>query len=98
MRQLTGTEAGTLPGLLSNGNYVLEFRLNGTLCAGIMRPECRQFKCMELTHLSREQQQETAVYDERQAVPRPFHHVHLYANQLVLGSRLIPHDDVDLSR
>ena len=30
-------------------------------------------------------------------VPRPFHHIHLYANQLVLGSRLIPHDGVDLS-
>ena len=52
MRQLTGTEAGTLSGLLSYGTYVLDFRLNGTLCAGIMRPECRLFKCMELTHLS----------------------------------------------
>ena len=47
---------------------------------------------------SRDQLLETAVYDARQAVPRPFHHVHLYANQLVLGSLLIPHDDVDLSR
>ena len=26
--------------------------LNGTLCAGITRPECRRFKNMELTHLS----------------------------------------------
>ena len=98
MRQLTGTEAGTLSGLLSYGTYVLDFRLNGTLCAGITRPECRRFKCMELTHLSRDQLQETVVYDAHQAVPRPFHHVHLYANQLVLGSLLIPHDDVDLSR
>ena len=49
MQQLTGTEAGTLSGLLSNGTYVLDFRLNGMLCAGITRPECRQFKCMELT-------------------------------------------------
>ena len=89
MRQLTGTEAGTLSGLLSYGTYVLDFRLKGTLCAGITRPECRRFKCMELTHLSRDQLQETAVYDARQAVPRPFHHVHLYANQLLLGSRLI---------
>ena len=52
MRQMTGTEAGTLSGLLSYGTYVLDFRLNGTLCAGITRPECRRFKCMELTHLS----------------------------------------------
>ena len=37
----------------------------------------RRFKCMELTHLSRDQLQETAEYDARQAVPRPFHHVHL---------------------
>ena len=71
MRQLTGTEAGTLSGLLSYGTYVLDFGLNGTLCAGI---------------------------DARQAVQRPFHHVHLHANQLVLGSQLFPHDDVDLSR
>ena len=90
MRPLTGTEAGTLSGLLSYGTYVLEFRLNGTFCAGITRPECCQFTCMELTHLSRDQLQETAVYDARQAVPKPFHHVHLYANQLVLGSRLNP--------
>ena len=46
MRQLTGTEAGTLSNLLSYGTYVLDFRLNGTLWAV---PECRQFKCMELT-------------------------------------------------
>ena len=98
MRQLTGTEAGTLSGLLSYGTYVLDFRLIGTLCAGITRPECRRFKRMELTPESRDQLQETVVYNARQAVPRPFHHVHLYANQLVLGSRLIPHDDVDLSR
>ena len=50
MRQLTGIEAGTLSGLLSYGTYVLDFRLNGTLCAGIMRPECRWSKRMELTH------------------------------------------------
>ena len=42
-------------GLLSYYTYVLDFRLNGTLCAGITRPECRRFKCMELTHLSRQQ-------------------------------------------
>ena len=51
MRQLTGTEAGTLSGLLSYDTYVLDLRLNGTLCAGIMRPECLLLKCMELTHL-----------------------------------------------
>ena len=77
MRQMTGTEAGTLSSLLSYGTYVLDFRLKGTLCAGITRPECRRFKCMELTHLSRDQLQETAVYDARQAVQRPFHHIHL---------------------
>ena len=31
---------------------------------------------LELTHLSREQLQETVVYDAHQAVPRTFHHVH----------------------
>ena len=50
------------------------------------------------TRESRDQLQETVVYDAPQAVQRPYHHGHLYANQLVLGSRLIPHDDVDLSR
>ena len=55
MRQLTGTEAGTLSGLLFYGTYVLDFRLNGTLCAKITRPECRRFKCMERTHLSWDQ-------------------------------------------
>ena len=49
MRQLTGTEAVTLSGLLSYGTYVIDFRLKGALCAGITRPECRQFQCMELT-------------------------------------------------
>ena len=49
LQQLTGTEAGTLSSLLSYGTYVLDFRLNGTLIAGIKKPECRQFKCMELT-------------------------------------------------
>ena len=52
IQQLTGTKAGTLSGLLSYGTYVLDVRLNGTLCAGITRPECCRFKCMELTHLS----------------------------------------------
>ena len=78
MRQLTGTEAGTLSGLMSYGTYALDFRLNGTLCARITRPECCRFKCMELTHLSRDQLQETAVYNARQAVSRPFHHIYLY--------------------
>ena len=68
MQQLTGTEAGTLSGLLSYGTYVLDFRLNGTSCAGSTRPECCGLKCMELTHLSRDQLQETAVYNARQAV------------------------------
>ena len=54
-------EAGTLSGLLSYGSYVLDFRLNGTLCAGITRPECPRFKCMELTHLSQDPLQETSL-------------------------------------
>ena len=29
--------------------YVLDFRLNRTLCAGITRPERCQFKCIEVT-------------------------------------------------
>ena len=48
---LTGTEAGTLSDLMSYGTYVLDFRLNGTLRAGITRPECCRFKRMELTQL-----------------------------------------------
>ena len=52
MRQSTCTEAGTLSGLLSYGTYGLDFSLNGTLYAGITRPECHWLKCMELTHLS----------------------------------------------
>ena len=60
------------------GTYVLDFRLNGTLCAGIMRPECRQFKCMELTKpYGIDQLHETEVYNARQAVLRPLHQLHL---------------------
>ena len=53
------------------------YAVRQSLCAGITRPERSQFKCMELTHLSRDQLQETAVYDACQAAPRPLHHIQL---------------------